>query len=113
MVHAAHAAEFLAAAGASRSAMDHVWHRRAMTGLFLGTVAIDQHQAAMEGADAENEIGRRSGIVGVEGGHEAAVAAIGQGHGLIETVIAHHGANRAESLDTMYVVSSDWIRAMQ
>jgi glycyl-tRNA synthetase beta chain len=113
MVHAAHAAEFLAAAGTSRSAMDHVRHRRAMTGLLLGTVAVDQHQTAVERADAEDEVGCRGGIIGVEGGHEAAVAAIGQGHGLIETVIAHYGADRAEGLDAMHVGGADRVWAMQ
>ena len=113
VVHAADAAEFLAAAGAARSAMDHVRHRRAVAGLLLGAVAVDQHEAAVEGADAEDEIGRRGGIVGVEGGHEAAVAAIGERDGLIEPVIAHHRADRAEGLDAVHVGGADRVRAVQ
>ena len=112
MVHAADAAELLAAAGASRSAMDHMRHRRAVAGLLLGTVAVDQHEASVEGADAEDEIGRRGGIVGVEGGDETAVAAIGESHGLIEPVIAHHRADRTEGLDAVHVGGADRVRAV-
>ena len=66
MRHAAHAAHLLAAAGAAGAAMDQVRQRRAVAGRFLGAVAVDEGNAAMEGAGAEHDVAREAVVVGEE-----------------------------------------------
>ena len=50
MRDAANAAHLFAATGAAGTAMNHVRHRRTVAGAFLGAVAVDESEAAMEGA---------------------------------------------------------------
>jgi hypothetical protein len=79
VVHdAADAAQFLAAAGASRAAMDHVRQRRAVAGGLLGAVAVVDIDAAMGGAGINQQRAGDGGIMGDDGSDEAALAAVHQ-----------------------------------
>src|ERR1700726_1149422 len=67
----------------------------------------------MEAADAEGELGGGRGVVRVDGGDETAAAAIGEGYGVVQTVIAHDGAYGSECLDLVDAGRAAWIGAMQ
>lgn len=75
---AAHPAEFLAAARPARPAMDEVRQGRAVARLLRRAVPVDHQQPAVEGGQAEDEVGGDARIMRVEGGDEAALAAIGE-----------------------------------
>src|SRR5208337_4177105 len=75
MLDAAHAAELLAAAGASRAAMDEARQGRPVTGRTLGARAIADEHAAVERRETRNEFTGEVRIVREDGRDQRALAA--------------------------------------
>src|SRR6266702_7557218 len=67
----------------------------------------------MEVSDTEGELGGGRGIVRVDGGDETSPTSVCERCGIVQTVVAHDGADRAEGLDLMDVGRSSGIGAVQ
>ena len=99
--HAAYAAELLAAAGATGAAVDQHRQGGAVAGGLGRVVAVEHEDAAVPRREAEHERAGDGRVVGDDRADERALAAGGQGDGLVEGVVRHHRGHRAEGLDVV------------
>ena len=99
---ATHAAEFLAAACASWSAVHEVRQRRPVTGRFGSAIPVDQNHAAVPGRGAQYQLASNIVVVGNNGTDKAAVAAARELDRLIQVCVREYRAHRTESFYRMY-----------
>jgi hypothetical protein len=109
MRDSAHAAHFLAAAGAAGAAMDEDREWRAVARRFLCRRAIHDHHPAVIGAGPENERLRRHRIVGEEREDERAEPAVGEGNRVGDVLIGHERRDRPKRLDIVDGRRAPWI----
>src|SRR6266516_5888581 len=95
----AQAAEFLAAARAAGSTVEHLWHGDAVAGGLTGVVAVEDEQPAVPGCEPGNQLPRDVLVVGDDRAGKAAPAERRGGDNLVPTGIWQHGSHRAERLD--------------
>ncbi len=97
--HAAQAAQLLAAAGATGSAVHQVRERRAVARVGAAAALVDDQHPAVVAGDAEREV---AGLGKVRGEHrrdQAAVAQRREVDRVVEGVVAQDRGDRAERLD--------------
>ncbi len=70
-----------------------------MAGRLLAGVAVGEIEPAMEGARLDHRLPRNGRVVGEDGGHKRASAAIGKRQRMAEVAIGHDGGDRSEGLD--------------
>ncbi len=98
MEHAALAAHLLAAARAAGAAVHQRGQGRAVAGVLLGHVAVQHQHAAVVAGGAPHELLGVGVVVRGDGGHQGALAELGEGHGIVQVGVGHQGAHRTEGL---------------
>lgn len=102
MQHGADAAEFLAAARASRPAVHSVWQRCAVSGGFVGVITIEYQQPAVPRRQAEQGLLNEVRVVADYRSGETARTSRGQFHGMRGGVVREESADRSERLDLVW-----------
>ena len=97
----ADAAELLAAAGAARAAVLEHRQRRAVAGRFGRGDAVEDEEAPVPRRHLRDRLRRDLGIVGDERRDQAAAAARGERHRLVEVFVRHQRRHRTERLDVV------------
>jgi hypothetical protein len=96
---AADAAELLAAAGATRSAVDQVRQRAAVAGRLGRVVPVEHEDAAVEGGRPQHDGAHEGGVVADHAGDQGTPAQREQVDDLLGAVVGHEGGDGAERLD--------------
>src|SRR5579863_6152424 len=84
-----------------------------MAGGFLCALAVDHHDASVERRKSEYQLGGDRIIRAENGACETAAATASEGNGVIDRVVRHQRADRAEGFHGMDRRGPRWLTAVQ